>query len=606
MNNLSLLLEAVLNLDLNIQDALKSIRDDKTSDPTFAKLSELILNSLQKEFPKLKYDDVYLNPEKKEDFLLKGKIGKQETEQSVTRVINNVVTSIYDTDKNLPKYLIKQTGDNPNIPPVNTFLKEDEYLQAMSKFSKEELQANKEKRAQDKTKFIIDNLGGGAIMDEFSRVLSVKLSETKVVTTDIMKLVSGDEILKWYNSENAEFVKDTVLAKSCMKDAYKNSFMKIYSENPDKIQLLIKLNVDGKLVARALVWKLDYSQNGFDYYMDRCYYNEEEDQEIIFDWLRSQPGYQNSNRRVNPENMVVKLQKADFKNYPYADTFNYLFIESQIIGSGDSKEIKLLSNGFLSNLNFRRIKENDYLVKKLENIGIIIEDYSIRRSGESEPIVAQSYIDFDIQKTEGERTAISPYFQDFNIGKEYTVVTLKPSLGVEPSNNYLDELNNFLRINKKINEGAGIDTLFDVKIKVINEAHFKKIGSLWIDKNSVSVLKDTEYTKNIEILNGCRLFFYNVKNKLEIKEVADKLHPLEFSYYRYRNFDQKSVDYYVSALDLDILGILPHFKKMKPVYFTCGTAKELLEKNSDFIDKVSENVGDLLELRETFLNLKEY
>ena len=68
MNNLSLLLEAVLNLDVNIQDALKSIRDDKTSDPTFAKLSELILNSLQKEFPKLKYDDVYLNPEKKRIF----------------------------------------------------------------------------------------------------------------------------------------------------------------------------------------------------------------------------------------------------------------------------------------------------------------------------------------------------------------------------------------------------------------------------------------------------------------------------------------------------------------------------------------------------------
>jgi hypothetical protein len=404
MYNLSPLLEAVLNLDVNIQDALKSIRDDKTSDPTFAKLSELILNSLQKEFPKLKYDDVYLNPEKKEDFLLKGKIGKQETEQSVTRVINNVVTSIYDTDKNLPEYLVKQTGDNPNIPPVNTFLNEDEYQQIISKFSKEELEANKKKNSQDKTKFIIDNLGGGAITDEFSRVLSVKLSETKVVTTDTIKLVSGVEILKWYNSENAEFVKDTVLAKSCMMDAYKNSFMKIYSENPDRIQLLIKLNDNDKLVARALVWKLDYSQNGFDYYMDRCYYNEEEDQEIIFDWLRSQPGYQNSNRRVNPENMVVKLQNVDFKNYPYTDTFKYLFIETQLIESVDSKKLKLLSNGFLSNLNFRTIKENEYLVKKLENIGVVIKDYWIRSGGEKEPILARSYIDFDIQNTSGERS----------------------------------------------------------------------------------------------------------------------------------------------------------------------------------------------------------
>jgi hypothetical protein len=40
----------------------------------------------------------------------------------------------------------------------------------------------------------------------------------------------------------------------------------------------------------------------------------------------------------------------------------------------------------------------------LENIGIVIKDYWIRSGGEKEPILARSYIDFDIQNTSGERS----------------------------------------------------------------------------------------------------------------------------------------------------------------------------------------------------------
>jgi hypothetical protein len=605
-NSLQLLLEAVLNLDVNIQNALKSIKDDKTSDPTFAKLSELILNSLQKEFPKLKYDNVYLNPEKKKDFPLKGKIGKQETEQSVTRVINNLITSIYDTNKNLPKYLVKKDGGNPNIPAPNTFLKEDEYLQIMSKFSKEEIESNKKKNSQEKSKFIIDNLTGGAIIDEFSRILGVKLSESTVAPTDTIKLVSGDEILKWYNSDNTESAEHTTLANSCMKGGDKNNYMKLYSDNPEKIKLVIKLNSDGKLVARALVWKLDFSQGGFDYYMDRCYYNVEEDVEILFTWLRKQPGYQNSNRASNPENMIVKLDKVNFKYYPYVDTFKYLFIETT---SKDSKlpkthnDIVLSDKGFLSNLTFAEIQTDKDLVKSLEGIGVAIKDHWVR--GDKGLILNQTYVDFRLQSTSGERRANKEQFKNFDIGPEANVVTLKPELNISPSTNYLVELDNLHKISKMAFRDGDPEDIFDIERKQINDNYIRILGKYMISKDLIS---ETKGYSELDAINGCRLFFYNVKNKLGIKEVSDKLNPSEYSFYRYRNWNDSSLDYYVSALDLDILGILHHFKKMKPTYFSFSTARDFLEENSEFISEslegqeITKYKKELLERRKLFVS----
>jgi hypothetical protein len=621
-SNLSLLLEAVLNLDVNIQNALKSIKDDKTSDPTFAKLSELILNSIQKEFPKLKYDNVYLNPEKKKDFPLKGKIGKQETEQSVTRVINNVISSIYDNNKILPKYLIKKDGGNSNIPAPNTFLREDEYLQIMSKFSKEEIESNKKKNSQEKSKFIIDNLTGGAIIDEFSRILGVKLSESTVVSTDTIKLVSGGEILKWYNSDNTETAEHTTLANSCMRGDDKNNYMKLYSDNPEKIKLVIKLNSDGKLVARALVWKLDFSQGEFDYYMDRCYYNVEEDVEILFTWLRKQPGYQNSNRASNPENMIVKLEKVNFKYYPYVDTFKNLFIETKLVERANTPEnlklpnipdweknswfyqdIVLSNKGFLSNLTFAEILADKNLVSSLENIDIIIKDYYLRSN--KEPIFAQTYLDFRLQSTLGERKANKENFKNFDIGPEVDVVTLKSKLNISPSTNYLVELDNLYKISKLAHRDGTPEDIFDIEKKQINDNYIRILGKYMISKDLTSDVKDWG---GLEVINGCRLFFYNVKNKLGIKEVSDKLNPSEYSFYRYRNWNDSSLDYFVSALDLDILGILHHFKKMKPTYFSFSTAKEFLEKNSEFISESLEgqelttSKKELLERRKLFVS----
>lgn len=47
----------------------------------------------------------------------------------------------------------------------------------------------------------------------------------------------------------------TTLGSSCMKNMSKETF-NIYVENPDSVKLLI-LTLDGKLLGRALVWKID-------------------------------------------------------------------------------------------------------------------------------------------------------------------------------------------------------------------------------------------------------------------------------------------------------------------------------------------------------------
>ena len=108
-----------------------------------------------------------------------------------------------------------------------------------------------------------------------------------------------------------------------------------------------------------------------------------------------------------------------------------------------------------------------------------------------------------------------------------------------------------------------------------------------ISKDLTSDIKDWG---GLEVIKGCRFFFYNVENKLSIKEVSEKLNPSEYSFYRYRNWNDSSLDYYISALDLDILGILEHFKKMKPVYFGFSITRNFLQKNSEFMSESLEGV----------------
>lgn len=136
---------------------------------------------------------------------------------------------------------------------------------------------------------------------------------------DNFKIVKGEDIRKYYSKDN--YYKDsksegTQLWKSCMSSNYCQSFLDIYVENPDNINMLVLLK-DGKVLGRALLWNLDDGNK----FMDRIYtisdsyiFNIEkwgkENGYIIFSELKSYT-------------LEVTLKPEVYGSYPYMDTFKY-------------------------------------------------------------------------------------------------------------------------------------------------------------------------------------------------------------------------------------------------------------------------------------------
>ena len=141
-------------------------------------------------------------------------------------------------------------------------------------------------------------------------------------------VVTGEDIRYWYDSENYVEGYDTELHNSCMSDASEchNQFS-LYVDNPDKIGLAVYINEDDKLMARALVWKLDDG----DVYMDRIYAESDEVKGIMKDYAKknNMSSYYNNNKPT----MEVTLD-LDYGDYdrpsggnPYMDTFDTAVVD---------------------------------------------------------------------------------------------------------------------------------------------------------------------------------------------------------------------------------------------------------------------------------------
>lgn len=161
------------------------------------------------------------------------------------------------------------------------------------------------------------------------------------------ELVSGDLIRHFYSENQYDNRKSGPLHSSCMKGSKCQSFFGIYTDNPSVCQLLIlKSDVDdAKIVGRALVWKLVDDT----YFMDRIYYVNDSQVNLFKEYAMSkgwcyktrQESSDSTPIEFSPdkryyEDLTVKLEKSEFRKYPYMDTLKYLDEGSDIL-SNNSK-----------------------------------------------------------------------------------------------------------------------------------------------------------------------------------------------------------------------------------------------------------------------------
>lgn len=177
---------------------------------------------------------------------------------------------------------------------------------------------------------------------------------SKVDNTMEFRLVKGDDISKYYN-EKKYFTSNGSLGGSCMSEEKKSTF-RIYSENENKVQLLIYVDSDDKIHGRALLWKLKKSPCEAKYFMDRVYTNRDSD-EIRFKRFAEEKGWlykkkMNSSIEDNVKfvykgqdvfgEVTVKLKDGDFSTYPFVDTMCFLSRNQKTLSNLSDKDCYML------------------------------------------------------------------------------------------------------------------------------------------------------------------------------------------------------------------------------------------------------------------------
>ncbi len=146
------------------------------------------------------------------------------------------------------------------------------------------------------------------------------------------KLVEGEMIKKWYLLDNYSDGGGN-LKNSCMRYKFAQNFLNIYSDNPEKIKLLILLDESKeKILGRSLIWKLDIPEDRF--FMDRIYFSDDYVLNMFInfainrDWFYKPENLENvlqvlNNNKIINQNMVVNIKKIKYESYPFVDNLGF-------------------------------------------------------------------------------------------------------------------------------------------------------------------------------------------------------------------------------------------------------------------------------------------
>jgi len=142
---------------------------------------------------------------------------------------------------------------------------------------------------------------------------------------DSLQIVSGEDIRYWYLNKRYKKGNGS-LNNSCMQYDCSQRRFDIYCENPEKISMVILTDVDEKLVARALLWKVDEPEF---VYLDRVYSTEEKYANIVRDKAKESgwETYDNWNhgrcgvKDMEKMKVYVKRDYGEDSENPYMDTF---------------------------------------------------------------------------------------------------------------------------------------------------------------------------------------------------------------------------------------------------------------------------------------------
>lgn len=140
-----------------------------------------------------------------------------------------------------------------------------------------------------------------------------------------IKIVEGEDIRYWYDYRNySDISYQKSLGNSCMSNT--PNYLNMYVDNPEVCRLVIQVDDQNKLTARALLWKLEDGR----YMLDRIYTSQDFQQQSITKWVlenvNNSIARPNENE-LNQKKYSVRLKKWEYETYPYLDSLPFLEID---------------------------------------------------------------------------------------------------------------------------------------------------------------------------------------------------------------------------------------------------------------------------------------
>jgi hypothetical protein len=323
--------------------------------------------------PKLLKYDSFINESL--EFLLEGKLNasdlflKRLLSISKSNKIANILYTEFSKNTLIDKNLTQNFVDITDKEDTVTFISDRNADQSKGDIYKSK--SRNEVRIGRLARYILNELGH-KFKDSEIEVFVNTYKASKDESIDRFKLISGVDIKKYYIETNYASDRGT-LGDSCMRYDSCVDYFRIYTKNPEQCQLLVYLDDKGKVLGRALVWKIssfelfnieDQSPIDFEIstFMDRVYTSSDSDVIKFTNYAKSNGWlYKNTMSADETESLVFRfdgkkifgrisviLTRGHFSKYPFVDTLSFY----------DSD--KTISNvGFVQNL------ENDDDISKI-------------------------------------------------------------------------------------------------------------------------------------------------------------------------------------------------------------------------------------------------
>lgn len=194
------------------------------------------------------------------------------------------------------------------------------------------------------------------------------INNLKKGDTSDLKLFKGDDILKIYHCDNYD---EGETMGSCMRYDYAQSYLKIYTDNPNDVNVLALINPEnGKVRGRALIWYMD---NG-NYFMDRVYVTNSKYNVEFNNYAED-----NNIERGSPSSQVTLTNGGEYDEYPYMDTFKHYTPEDGVLSDSEG-ELELQDtnggsdSGEWSEFHEERIPSEDACYVEHEGSFVYCED----------------------------------------------------------------------------------------------------------------------------------------------------------------------------------------------------------------------------------------